>query len=78
MVTLRWLDVNNVRGTLIITSLDKFVDALNQVIKSKSYKGTTWVHEHKLGDIAHDYIEVFSSLVVKFKKKKSLRFRFHD
>jgi len=66
-VTLRWLDVNNVRGTLIITSLDKFVDMLNQVIKSKNYKGTAWIHEHKLTDIARDYIKVFSSLVVKLK-----------
>jgi glycosyltransferase involved in cell wall biosynthesis len=66
-VTLRWLDVNNVRGTLIITSLDKFVDVLNQVIKSKNYKGTAWIHEHKLTDIARDYIEVFSSLAIKFK-----------
>jgi len=66
-VTLRWLDVNNVRGTLIITSLDKFVDVLNQVIKSKNYKGTAWIHEHKLTDIARYYIEVFSSLAIKFK-----------
>jgi len=77
-VTLRWLDVNNVRGTLIITSLDKFVDVLNQVIKSKNYKGTAWIHEHKLTDIARDYIEVFSSLVVKLKRRNHQGFRFHD
>jgi glycosyltransferase involved in cell wall biosynthesis len=77
-VTLRWLDVNNVRGTLIITSLDKFVDVLNQVIKSKNYKGTAWIREHKLTDIARDYIEVFSSLVVKLKRKNRQGFRFHD
>jgi len=78
MVTLRWLDVNNVRGTLIITSLDKFVDVLNQVIKSKNYKGTAWIREHKLTDIARDYIEVFSSLVVKLKRRNRQGFRFHD
>lgn len=65
---LRWFNVNMVKGTAVITTLNCFEKSLRQVLDT-GYINTMWAGERKLKDYARDYaLAILKALKIKVKQ----------